>query len=316
MPKFRLAAIVAAFVMPTLLAALVPAIAEQKITIGVSLAQDDNPFYIAMLRGIRARAQELGWEVATVSANEDKLKQINGVQDLVARGVKGILISPIDAVGVNAAYDAAAAGKVPIVSVARGSTSQNQTIHVAMDEKQIGRDIAEWTAQKLGGKGKVAVLMGPSGAPTFKNLGDGYSEVMAKYPGIQIVFRGDGPLTRERGIKQAEDVLVANPDLAAIYTANDDVALGAMQAVNAANRKGKTLVTGMNGVPPALRAVKEENLAMTVELNPVLWGRLGVDVLASFLKGDKVEPRVFIKHVIIDSSNVDEVLAKMAPPKS
>ena len=90
-----------------------PANAQQKTTIGVSLAQDDNPFYIAMLRGIRARAQELGWDVATVSANEDKLKQINGVQDLVARGVKGILISPIDAVGVNAAYDAAAAAKFP-----------------------------------------------------------------------------------------------------------------------------------------------------------------------------------------------------------
>jgi ribose transport system substrate-binding protein len=119
-------------------AALVPApaSAQDKITIGVSLAQDDNPFYIAMLRGIRARAQELGWEVATVSANEDKVKQINGVQDLVARGVKGVLISPIDAVGVNAAYDAAKAANVPIVSVARGSTSPNQTLHVAMDENR------------------------------------------------------------------------------------------------------------------------------------------------------------------------------------
>ena len=307
MLKLRFAAIAA-----VLLGLLVlPGIAqEQKTTIGVSLAQDDNPFYIAMLRGIRARAQELGWEVATVSANEDKLKQINGVQDLIAHGVKGILISPIDAVGVNAAYDAAAAAKIPIVSVARGSTSPNQTIHVAMDEKQIGRDIAEWTAKKLSGKGKVALLMGPSGAPTFKNLGDGYAEVMANYPGISIVFRADGPLTRERGVKQAEDVLVANPDLAAIYCANDDVALGAMQAVNAANRKGKTLVTGMNGVPPALRAVKEENLAMTVELNPMEWGRLGVDVLATFLKGEKVEPRVFIKHMIIDATNVDAKLPK------
>jgi ribose transport system substrate-binding protein len=305
MLKFRIAALAlsAAF-------AVAPATAQQKTTIGVSLAQDDNPFYIAMLRGIRAHAQELGWDVATVSANEDKLKQINGVQDLVARGVKGILISPIDAVGVNAAYDAAAAAKVPIVSVARGSSSPNQTIHVAMDEKQIGRDIAEWTANKLGGKGKVALLMGPSGAPTFKNLGDGYSEVMAKHPGIQIVFRADGPLTRERGLKQAEDALVANPDLAAIYTANDDVALGAMQAVNAAGRKGKTLVTGMNGVPPALRAVKDDNLAMTVELNPAEWGRLGVDVLATYLKGEKVEPRVFIKHIIIDSGNVDAKLPK------
>ena len=168
---------------------MAPAPAQQKITIGVSLAQDDNPFYIVMLKGIRARAAELGWDVATVSANEDKVKQINGVQDLVARGVKGILISPIDAVGVNAAYDAAKAANIPIVSVARGSTSPNQTMHVAMDENQIGRDIAEWTAKAIGGEGKVAMLLGPSGAPTFRNLAEGYTEVMAKYPKIQIAFR-------------------------------------------------------------------------------------------------------------------------------
>jgi ribose transport system substrate-binding protein len=307
MLKLRHALLAAALMLP---AALVPApaSAQDKITIGVSLAQDDNPFYIAMLRGIRARAQELGWEVATVSANEDKVKQINGVQDLVARGVKGVLISPIDAVGVNAAYDAAKAANVPIVSVARGSTSPNQTLHVAMDEKQIGRDIAEWTAKTIGGEGKVAMLLGPSGAPTFRNLGDGYTEVMAKHPKIQIVSKSDGPLTRERGVKQTEDALVANPDLKAIYTANDDVALGAMQAVLAANKN--TLVTGMNGVPPALRAVKDGKMAMTIELNPVLWGRLGVDVLAQYLKGDKVEPRVFIKHVIIDKTNIDEKLPK------
>jgi ribose transport system substrate-binding protein len=306
MLKLRHAFLAAALLLPAILPA--PASAQQKITIGVSLAQDDNPFYIAMLRGIRARAQELGWEVATVSANEDKLRQINGVQDLIARGVKGILISPIDAVGVNAAYDAAAAAKIPIVSVARGSASPNQTIHVAMDEKQIGRDIAEWTAKQIGGEGKVAMLLGPSGAPTFRNLGDGYTEVMAKHPKIQIVSKSDGPLTRERGVKQTEDALVATPDLKAIYTANDDVALGAMQAVLAANKS--TLVTGMNGVPPALRAVKDGKMAMTIELNPVLWGRLGVDVLAQYLKGDKVEPRVFIKHVIIDKTNIDEKLPK------
>jgi ribose transport system substrate-binding protein len=287
-----------------------PAAAQQKTTIGVSLAQDDNPFYIAMLKGIRERAQELGWEVVTVSANEDKAKQIAGVQDLIARGVKGILISPIDAVGVNAAYDAAKAANIPIVSVARGSTSPNQTLHVAMDETQIGRDIAEWTAKTIGGEGKVAMLLGPSGVPTFRNLGDSYAQVMAGYPKIQVAFRADGPLTRERGIKQAEDALVANPDLKAIYAANDDVALGAMQAVLAADRSGKTIVTGMNGVPPALRAVKDGKLAMTVELNPVLWGRLGVDVLAGYLKGEKIEPRVFIKHMIIDQTNIDAKLPK------
>ena len=81
MLRFRMAALAAALVLPASFLLMAPATGQQKITIGVSLAQDDNPFYIAMLRGIRARAQELGWDVATVSANEDKLKQINGVQD-------------------------------------------------------------------------------------------------------------------------------------------------------------------------------------------------------------------------------------------
>lgn len=288
---------------------LTPALA-QKTTIGVSLPQDDNPFYIGMLRGIRARAAELGWEVVSVSSQEDKARQINGVQDLIARGVKGILISPIDATGVNAAYDAAAAAKVPIISVARGSTSPNQTLHVAMDEKQVGRDIGAWIARRIGGKGKVALVAGPPGAPTFKNLTDGIKESFAQAKGIQVVFEQYGALTRERGLKLAEDALTANPDLAAIYAANDDVALGASQAVVAAGKKGSVFVTGMNGIPPAMRAVKEGSLGLTVELNPVIWGRLGVDVLAEHLKGKRHEQRVFIKHVLIDAKNIDAKLPK------
>jgi ribose transport system substrate-binding protein len=282
-----------------------------KVAIGVALAQDDNPLYILMLRGIRARAQELGWDVVTVSSNEDKLKQINGVQDLIARGVKGVLISPIDAVGVNAAYDAAAQAKVPIISLARGSASPNQTLHVAINEKQIGAEIAEWTAKRIGGQGKVAMILGPSGAPAFRNLAEGYTDAMAKHPGIKVVFRTEGALTRERGVKHAEDALVANPDLKAIYNSNDDVALGAMQAVLAANRKGETLVTGMNGVPPALRAVKDGNIALTVELNAFEWGRLGVDMLDRVFKGETPGKQAFIKHLLVDAGNVDEVLARM-----
>jgi ribose transport system substrate-binding protein len=282
-----------------------------KVTIGVALAQDDNPLYILMLRGIRARAQELGWDVVAVSSNEDKLKQINGVQDLIARGVKGVLISPIDAVGVNAAYDAAAQAKVPIISLARGSASPNQTLHVAINEKQIGAEIAEWTAQHIGGQGTIAMILGPSGAPAFRNLAEGYTDAMAKHPGIKVVFRTEGALTRERGVKHAEDALVAHPDLKAIYNSNDDVALGAMQAVLAANRKGETLVTGMNGVPPALRAVKDGSLALTVELNAFEWGRLGVDMLDRILKGETVGKQVFIKHRLVDASNVDELLARL-----
>ena len=102
-----------------------------------------------------------------------------------------------------------------------------------------------------------------------------------------------------------------NPDLKAVYNSNDDVALGAMQAVLATNRKGATLVTGMNGVPPALRAVKDGNLALTVELNAFEWGRLGVDMLDRILKGETVGKQVYIKHRLVDATNVDELLARL-----
>src|SRR5215475_9652002 len=125
MLRLRMTALAAALMLPAALALTAPATGQQKTTIGVSLAQDDNPFYIAMLRGIRARAQELGWEVATVSANEDKLKQINGVQDLVARGVD---LLELVLVGGDR-------GHLPAELLGAGA-------------KQIGRDIAEWTARK------------------------------------------------------------------------------------------------------------------------------------------------------------------------
>ncbi len=155
-----------------------------------------------MLRGIRARAQELGWEVATVSANEDKVKQIIGVQDLVARGVKGILISPIDAVGVNAAGDARQGRQSPDrFGGARLDIAEPDP--ACGDGREADRTRhRQWTAEQIGGEGKVALLLGPSGAPTFRNLGDGYAEVMATHPKIQIVSKSDGPLTRERGVKQ------------------------------------------------------------------------------------------------------------------
>ena len=291
-----------------LLSASAPVLAQGKTLIGVSLPQDDNPFYIAMLKGIRARAAEYGWDVAAVSSNEDKIKQISGVQDLVARGVKGILISPIDAVGVNAAYSAASEAKIPIVSVARGANSPAQTYYVAMDEKQIGRDIATWTAKQIGDDGKVALILGPPGAPTFRNLASGYNEVMATHPKISVAFRSDGALTRERGLHNAEDAITANPDLKAIYCANDDVALGAMQAVIAAGKQKDILVTGMNGVPPALKSINDGNMAMTVELNPVQWGMLGVDVMKAFLDGTPPKGQTFVGHKLIDKANVAEVL--------
>ena len=278
-------------------------ISSEAKTIGVALASDTNPFYIAMLKGMKIRAKQLGYTVSVVTANSDVAKQLDGVNDLIAKKVDAILISPIDAKALCSAFNKAKAAGVPMMSIARGSACKNQLLHVAMDERKIGGEIAQWTAKRIGGKGKVAMIAGPAGAATFRNLVTGYEAVMAKHPGIKIVYKHNVLLTRENGLKQGEDILVAHPDVAAIYGANDELALGAAQAAKAAGKKGSVVVTGMNGVPPAVRAVARGNLDLTVALNPVAWGKLGVDTAKRVIGGETLKQRVFLNHLLVDSSN-------------
>ena len=174
-------------------------------TIGVSLSSDTNPFYIAMLKGIKARAKKAGYDISVVNAEEDIAKQLNGVNDLIAKGVDGILISPIDAKALCSVYDKAKAAKIPMMSIARGSACKNQLLHVGLNELEIGAKIAAWTAKKIGGKGKVAMLSGPAGAQAFINFAKGYAQEMSKHPGIKVVFRREMLLTRENGLKNGED---------------------------------------------------------------------------------------------------------------
>lgn len=286
------------------------AAAQSKI-IGVAMASDDNPLYIAMLRGIREVAKEKGFEVVTVTANEDIARQLNGINDLIARKVSGILISPIDARALCSGYDTAKAAGIPIMSIARGSACASQTVHIGVDELKVGADIAEWLAKAIDKKGKIAMLRGPQGAEAFRNFAKGFSDTIAKYPDIKVVFSHDMLLTRENGLKYGEDALVAHPDLRAIYGANDDLGLGSAQAVRAANKKKDIVVTGMNGIPPAMRAVKAGELDMTVALNPMVWGKLGAETLVAYIGGKKPDgPKVFIPHVIVDKANVDQFMPK------
>ena len=293
------------FLLPAL---ALPALARpglaQEVVVGVSLSSDTNPFYIAMLRGMEARATELGWRTRFVTANEDVVAQNNGVLDLIAQRVSGILISPIDARATRAAYEAAAGAQIPIISIARHADSPQQSAFVAMDEVGIGRDIARWMLRAIDNAGEVAIIAGPQGAATFRNLATGFNEVMTASPGVRIVARRDIALTREEGLRVAQDLLVAHPNLKAIYGGNDDIALGAAQALGQAGRAGQVVVTGLNGIPPALAAVRRGDIGLTVELNPVAWGRLGMETMARWLRGERGLGQVNVGHLLVDRSNV------------
>jgi ribose transport system substrate-binding protein len=276
----------------------------QTKTIGVALASDTFVFYTQLRKGMEDRAKELGWNLRFVSANEDVVAQVNGVLDLVSQKVDGILISPIDARATRSAYAAAKNAGIPIISVARHADSPDQTAFVAMDEVQIGRDIAGWIVNALDRKGEVALIAGPSGAATFRNISSGLQEVFAMAPDIKVVFNKETFMSREEGVRVGQDIMVAYPEVKAIYVSNDETALGVIQSVAATGKTGKVLITGMNGIPPAMAALRKGDLALTVELNPQRWGRLGIDTMDKWLKGDHSFDRVNVPHVLVDSKNV------------
>ena len=273
-------------------------------TLGVSLPSDTNPFNIEVKRGIEAKAKELGWNVVYVSANEVVAAQNDGIGDLIARKVDAIMVSPIDSIAVAPSYDAAARAQIPIISVVRTVKSRNQKVAVTGNFVRIGSDTASWVATALNGRGTVAMISGPAGADLFRDFSNGFESGIKNNPGISVVFKKEGPITREFGLRMAEDILVAYPDISAIYCGNDETALGAAQAVAAAGKQGKIVITGANAVPAALRAVSSGAISMTVDFQPVAWGSRGVATLDRMIKGETLAPIVEIDYAMIDKSNV------------
>ncbi len=272
----------------------------QKFTVGVSLASDTNPFYINMRKGMEVKAKELGVKLRFVTANEDVAKQLNGVQDLIATRVNLILISPIDARAATPAYEAASKAGIPIMSIARVANNRFEKAQIKVDEFWGGKITGEWLVKKLGSKWKVAILGGPAGASFARNLRNGFKSAIKGRPGIEIVFEQFSPLTREHGLKLAEDALTRSPDIKAIFCANDELALGAVHAIEAARKPG-ILVTGYNGVPPAIKAIAKGRMAHTVLLRSMTWGKFGVQTAYDYLKGRKIP-----KQVIVPSEGIDK----------
>jgi ABC-type sugar transport system substrate-binding protein len=155
------------------------------------------------------------------------------------------------------------------------------------------------------------MLLGPEGALFAIEQERGFRQVVepAKF---KVVFAQNSKQTRENGLRLAEDALIKNPDLVAIYASNDDVALGAAQAVKAAGKKGKVAVLGTNGTPPAVAAIYRGDIAATVQLDPFAWGFLGAATAAKYLKGKKLDNTfVEFESVLVSKPNSCK---RMPPP--
>ncbi len=266
----------------------------QTLRVGISSPEAQNPFHVVMSRTIAETLKERGIEPMLLSANADINGQINNIDDMVAAKVDAILVAPLNADGPAAALQRAKDAGIPVFMYARTLADEYSGIWESfngMDAVAVGRDKAKWMIENTE-VGKVAMLTGQPGAAPMLEQEAGFKSVIEE-AGYKVVFSQTSNMTREYGIKLTEDALVAHPDLVGIYAANDDLALGAAQAVRVAGLKDKVAVIGLNGAPAALAAIHKGDLTATVLLDPVGWGKSAANTVADYLLDKKV-PAKFV----------------------
>jgi ribose transport system substrate-binding protein len=259
--------------------------AGAKDTVGLSVSTLNNPFFVTLRDGARAAAAKAGLELLVLDAQDKADKQVSDLEDLVQKKVKVILVNPTDAAAVVPAIVKANAAGVPVITVDRGASGGKVAFHIASDNVAGGRLAGEF-ACKLVGKGKLVELEGIPGSSAARDRGKGFNDYLkASCAGVSVVARQTANFDRAQGLTVMENVLQAQPAVDAVFAHNDEMALGALQAIKASKRRIK--IVGFDATDDAIKAVNACEMAATVAQQPAEMGRLSVEKAAAIVKGAK-----------------------------
>lgn len=265
-----------------------PAAEAKKV--GLVLSTLNNPFFVTLKEGAEAKAKELGIELIVLDSQNDPSKDMANVEDLITQGVSLILLNPTDSDAVANAVKAANDAKIPVITLDRAANGGEVVSHVASDNVAGGKMAADFVNEKLGGKGNVIELQGIAGTSAARDRGQGFNDQLATYPGLKVVASQPADFDRTKGLTVMENLLQAQPDVQAVFAHNDEMALGALQAVEASGKS--ILVVGFDAIDDAVKAVADGKMAATVAQQPDMIGALGVETASKVLNGETVEKSI------------------------
>lgn len=258
--------------------------AAGKIALVVSTL--NNPFFVSMKQGAQAEAKKLGYQLIVLDSQNDSAKELNNVEDVLHQGIKVLLLNPADSDAAKASVTAANKKGVPVITLDRSANGGDVVSHIASDNVAGGAMAAELIIKKLGGKGNVVELQGVPGTSAARDRGKGFDQAIAKAPGIKIVAQQTANFDRTQGLTVMENILQAHPDVQAVFAQNDEMALGALKAIQEA--KKKIVIVGFDATDDARAAVKSGTMYGTIAQQPALIGKLGVEAANKVIKGQKV----------------------------
>ena len=275
---------------------LPPLKAKATYKVGFAQTESNNPWRLAQTASMKAEAEKLGWQLVYTDAAGSAAKQVADVNSMIAQGVDAIFLAPREEKPLIPAVLAAKKAGIPLFLIDRGvdptlaKAGVDYVTFIGSDFIAEGKRAGEAMIEATGGKGIILELEGSTGSSPANDRKKGFDEVVGKAPGLKIVASQTGDFNRDKGRQVAEALLQAHPEATAIYAHNDEMAIGAISAIEAAGKKaGKDIViVSIDGEKDGLQAVIDGKMYATVECNPK-FGPKSFATAIAYSKGEKVE---------------------------
>lgn len=260
---------------------------DGKMKVGVSLSTLNNPFFVSIREGIE---EAEGEDVETIvsDAQNDSSVQSNQVEDLITQGVDLIIINPVDSTAIAPSVEKANEANIPVICVDRGTDSGEIVSFIASNNIEGGKLAGEFILDKVGENAEVIQLEGIPGASSTRERGEGFKE--ATDGKINLVASQTANFDRAEGLTVMENLLQAHPDVKAVFCQNDEMALGASEAIKASGKD--IVVVGFDGNDDAISAVEEGSMSATVAQQPKEMGKLAIETAIKYLKSETVDEQI------------------------
>lgn len=299
--------------------------AKDPLTIGYSVYDLQNPYWQAYAAGVKSGAAENGIEVLISDQKSSQQEQVSGSLDLINQNISALIITPVQPTALPTTIDAAHAAKIPVV-VADIGVAGNYDAYIQSNNNNGGVLAAESIIADLAekpGPHKIGVIELHAGSVVGEERVAGFKETIEAQEGFEIVASLDGNDTVDGGFTAAQDMLTANPDLAAIYAANDDSAIGASRALETFKLSVEAgfVLIGFDGSDPALELIDQNIMSGTVAQDPFGQGKKAVEVALSLLNGedpgfsDAETKTVFFPVEVVNSENLADFKESRAGQK-
>ncbi|MFE6130561.1 ABC transporter substrate-binding protein [Streptomyces sp. NPDC056437] len=284
-------------------------------TVGFSQSEKEaNPFRIAETASIKAEAGQRSVKLLTANAQSQFSKQISDVQDLIAKGADLLVIAPLNSDGWGPVLQQASAKKIPIVTIDRKINAEpckDYISFIGSDFTEQGKRAADQMIDATGGKGEIAILLGAPGNNVTTERTKGFKDRIAqKAPELKVVFEQTGEFAREKGQSVTEQLIQSKPGITGIYAENDEMGLGAVNALKGAGKKaGAVKIVTIDGTRNAVQGIVDGWIHGVVESNP-RFGPLAFQTLDSFTKGEEVGENIVIQDSEYTQGNAKGDLGK------